>query len=77
MRKRLVLILRSNAIFRIEHVMLTFHATTENIRTRVELSYSWQETEKKSRVEGELTQVPRVNLRWKGGQPKLPNGPDP
>ena len=61
---------------RIEHVMFKFLATTENIRTRVELSYFWQETESNREWTECKFEWTRVNLRWKGGQPKLPIGPD-
>ena len=46
------------------------------IRTRAELSYSWQKTESDRKWRGSKLEWTRVNLRWKVGQLKLPNGAD-
>ena len=46
------------------------------IRTRRELPYSWQKAESDCEWRGSRLDGTRVNLRWKGGQLKLPNAPD-
>ena len=46
------------------------------IRTRVDLSYPWQKTEIDCERRRSKLDWIRVNLRWKRGQLKLPNGPD-
>ena len=43
--------------------------------TRVELSYPEIGDKRITKEEHTYSKCTRVNLRWKGGQPKCPNGP--
>ena len=53
------------------YLQLPIHNSNES-----RLSYSWQKTEKDREWRGSNLEWTRVSLRWKGGQLKLPNGPD-